>query len=117
MVADLILLTVQAGAVPLALKLDIIGMDPDKKYATDPMLSPLLYRDCKCSQKVYLGFYKPKSVIYMACFTEQYGQAKLNNRCQPLVSYLAIRLCATRLNNSSLHRNKNREQGLACMLN
>ena len=65
MVADLILLTVQAGALPLVLKLDIIGMDPDKKYATDPMLSPLLYRDCKCPQKVFLGFYKPKNPLVL----------------------------------------------------
>ena len=53
-VADLIRLTVTSGSAPVVFKLDVIGMDPAKKYATDPMLSPILYRDCKCSPMFYM---------------------------------------------------------------
>ncbi len=44
---DLIQLIVQTGATPTVLKMELIGMDPSKKYATDPMLSPQLYKDCE----------------------------------------------------------------------
>jgi len=46
-VTDLIQLIVQTGATPTVLKMELIGMDPSKKYATDPMLSPQLYKDCE----------------------------------------------------------------------
>ena len=46
-VTDLIRLDVRSGAIPLVMKLDVIGMDPNKKYSTDPMLTPVAYKDCK----------------------------------------------------------------------
>ena len=46
-VTDRFVLTVESGATPLVFKMDIIGMDPDKKYATDPILTPKTYQDCK----------------------------------------------------------------------
>ena len=46
-VADLIILTVSEGANSIVMKLDVIGMDPDKKYSMDPMLTPMLFKECK----------------------------------------------------------------------
>jgi hypothetical protein len=44
---DNFIIEVASGATPLVFKFDIIGMDPNKKYATDPMLTPVTYTDCK----------------------------------------------------------------------
>jgi hypothetical protein len=44
---DNFVLKVESGATPLVFKLDMIGIDPDKKYSVDPMLTPKTYTDCK----------------------------------------------------------------------
>lgn len=44
---DNFIITVESGATPLVFKFDIIGMDPDKKYLADPMLTPKTYSDRK----------------------------------------------------------------------
>ena len=44
---DNFIITVESGATPLVFKMDIIGMDPVKKYETDAMLTPATYTDCK----------------------------------------------------------------------
>ena len=44
---DNFIIRVESGDTPLVFKLDIIGMDPDKKYAVDPMVTPVTYTDCK----------------------------------------------------------------------
>ena len=46
-VADLIILTVNEGANSIVMKLDVIGMDSDKKYSMDPMLTPMVFKECK----------------------------------------------------------------------
>jgi hypothetical protein len=46
-VTDRLLLYVESGATPLVLKMDILGLDGDKKYAADPILSPNIYTDCE----------------------------------------------------------------------
>ena len=46
-VTDRFVVTVVSGPIPLVFKMDIIGMDPDKKYATDPIFTPRMYQDCK----------------------------------------------------------------------
>ena len=46
---DKLQLSVESGATPLVFNLDIIGMDPDKKYGADPMLSPMMYSDSEWS--------------------------------------------------------------------
>ena len=40
-------LIVQKGAESVVMKMDVIGMPPDKKYNADPMLTPQLYQECK----------------------------------------------------------------------
>jgi len=47
---------VESGATPLVLKMDVLGLDGDKKYASDPNLSPTLYSDCEWSRIIL--FYK-----------------------------------------------------------
>ena len=53
-VTDRFVVTVVSGPIPLVFKMDIIGMDPDKKYATDPIFTPRMYQDCKLYSKMLL---------------------------------------------------------------
>ena len=40
-------LIVRKGAESAVIKMDVIGMPPDKKYNADPMLTSQLYQECK----------------------------------------------------------------------
>lgn len=44
---DRLVLYVESGATPLVLKMDLLGLDGDQKYAADPNLSPTMYSDCE----------------------------------------------------------------------
>ena len=58
-----------AGDSPLVMKLDIIGMDPDKKYNTDPMLTPKMYKKRECisqdfSYQLFAKYFSYSQVKY-----------------------------------------------------
>ena len=35
------------AATSVVIKMDLLGMPPDKKYESDPVLDPIAYEDCK----------------------------------------------------------------------
>jgi len=52
-VSDRLLITVESGATPLVVKLDVIGIDGTKKYQIDPNVSPTQYNQGKFLEKLW----------------------------------------------------------------